>query len=599
MDLESPQLQPMIGVCKAWGGSLFKAEWVLASRLAKIKCTDVLWVGAHEAPKTRGSDRARWRSISDASSVGASEPGPLARLRVWGGLGVAAAVLGAGRGGAFIETTPTRMLQMPQDRLWMSARPRRRPVPKRFAPAVVALAALLLPHAGPAAAQPAPGAGDYFANHPGRSLGIPACVGNVAHASCFRIDDPAQPDACLQRDPVTHACLVTAPNYAYSSTVLPPDPQRAHVSTLGGTRSCDASDPTCVPGGIHTLKDIDWSQVEGAEFMMTTRKELEGSMNIYVDAAGGNDHSGWGTPESPLRSLRAGLKRWLMPGKCYPFCGSSSLSRSGTLHVRPGVYSGTDNREIELLIDSGVSVTIRVENERKEREGDNSVQVRIEGGAYWLKASGKGTLSLLSMSVHNSSSDAILVGPSIALVTDLHYAHGRHGQVLRTLDASGNVVTSANWDIQSDERYIGKDYQCDANGCAVIRRKHEFDARYHGPLPAATSPCTTCSVPAPTPAPGLAPDSRWNYGIGAILTSGGTGCIHGGTLTAVSVAGVSGSGFSATFTVANGAVSGISVTDHGSGYVGVQGVSIRIEVGGDGCTGVAFLPYLVYDTNFL
>lgn len=502
----------------------------------------------------------------------------VARLRavVWGGLGVAAAVFGAGRGGA----------------------------PRPWARVMVALAALLLPHPGPAAAQqPAPGAGDYFANHPGRSLGIPACVGNVALASCFRIDDPAPPDNCLQRDPVTHACLVTAPNYAYPSTVLPPDPQRAHVSTLGGTRSCDASDPTCVPGGIHTLKDIDWSQVEGAEFMITNRKELEGSMNIYVDAARGNDHSGWGTPESPLRSLRAGLKRWLMPGKCYPFCGSSSLSRSGTLHVRPGVYSGTDNREIELLIDSGVSVTIRVDADTQggvrgvEMSRDPSVQVRIEGGAYWLKASGKGTLSLLSMSVHNSSSDAILVGPSIALITDLHYAHGRHGQVLRSLDASGNVVTSANWDIQSDERYIGKDYQCDANGCAVIRRKHEFDARYHGPLPAATSPCTTCSVPAPTPAPGLVPDSRWNYGIGAILTSGGTGCMIGGTLTAVSVAGVSGSGFSATFTVANGAVSGISVTDHGSGYVSVQGVSIRIEIGGDGCTGVAFLPYLVYDTN--
>ena len=58
--------------CQAWGGSLVKAEGALASRLAKIKCTDVLWVGAHEAPKTRGSDRARWRWISDASSVAAS-----------------------------------------------------------------------------------------------------------------------------------------------------------------------------------------------------------------------------------------------------------------------------------------------------------------------------------------------------------------------------------------------------------------------------------------------------------------------------------------------------------------------------------------------
>ena len=35
------------------------------------KCTG-RWVGAHKAPKTKGSDRARWRWISDASSVAAS-----------------------------------------------------------------------------------------------------------------------------------------------------------------------------------------------------------------------------------------------------------------------------------------------------------------------------------------------------------------------------------------------------------------------------------------------------------------------------------------------------------------------------------------------
>ena len=58
--------------CQAWGGSLVKAEGALAPRLAKIKCTDVVWVGAHEAPKTRGSDSTRWRWISDASSVAAS-----------------------------------------------------------------------------------------------------------------------------------------------------------------------------------------------------------------------------------------------------------------------------------------------------------------------------------------------------------------------------------------------------------------------------------------------------------------------------------------------------------------------------------------------
>jgi hypothetical protein len=39
----------------------------------------------------------------------------------------------------------------------------------------------------------------YFANHAGRSLGVPACVGNVADASCFRTDDPSPPDACIMR----------------------------------------------------------------------------------------------------------------------------------------------------------------------------------------------------------------------------------------------------------------------------------------------------------------------------------------------------------------------------------------------------------------
>ena len=104
-------------------------------------------------------------------------------------------------------------------------------------------------------------------------------------------------------------------------------------------------------------------------------------------------------------------------------------------------------------------------------------------------------------------------------------------------------------------------------------------------------------MPAPTPAPGLAQNSQWQRGLGAIVTNAGTGCGNGGTLTAVTAPGISGSGFSATFSVANGAITGISVTDPGSGYVGVEGVSIRIEVGGDGCKDVVIQPYLQYASD--
>jgi hypothetical protein len=441
------------------------------------------------------------------------------------------------------------------------------------------------------------------ANHPGRSLGVPACTGNAADANCFRTDGPVAPDVCIRRDPDSVSCLETVPNYAYPSTVLSADPQSAHVN-LNGMHSCDASDPTCVPGGIHTQEQIDWSQVEGAEFLVVSgakRRDVDSAVNIFVDASRGNDQTGWGTRESPLRSLRAGLKRWLMPGHCYPYCGSSALSRSGTIHVSPGVYSGADNREIQLLVNSGISVTVKVDavfqgGERGiSTSRDPGVDVRIEGSGYWLKASGGGTLSLLSMSVRNTSSDAIITDMSTKLVTDLHFPHGRYGQVLKSVDSNGAVVASPNWDIAVDDRFFGKDYDCDGSkGCTIVRRTHGFDPRYYGPLAAGASACTTCSVPAPIPGAGLAHNSLWQRGLGAVVTHAGMGCANGGMLTAVHASGVRGSGFSATFTVADGAISVIAVTDHGSGYESVEGVSIRIEVGGDGCKDLVFLPYLVY-----
>jgi hypothetical protein len=41
----------------------------MAARLSKVKCTDVLWVGAHESPKRKGVNIDGWQWVSDASNV--------------------------------------------------------------------------------------------------------------------------------------------------------------------------------------------------------------------------------------------------------------------------------------------------------------------------------------------------------------------------------------------------------------------------------------------------------------------------------------------------------------------------------------------------
>ena len=38
-------------------------------RMEKIKCSDVLWVGAHESPKASGINKDSWKWISDGSIV--------------------------------------------------------------------------------------------------------------------------------------------------------------------------------------------------------------------------------------------------------------------------------------------------------------------------------------------------------------------------------------------------------------------------------------------------------------------------------------------------------------------------------------------------
>jgi hypothetical protein len=62
--------------------------------------------------------------------------------------------------------------------------------------------------------------------------------------------------------------------------------------------------------------------------------------------------------------------------------------------------------------------------------------------------------------VRNTSTDAIVLDGSTKLITDLHFVHGRYGQVRSALDATGAVVRSPNWDIGVDERFKGKDIDC-------------------------------------------------------------------------------------------------------------------------------------------
>ena len=58
--------------CQAWNGSLAKVDATdstVKERLKKIKCSDVLWVGAQESPKAKGVNKDGWKWISDGSKV--------------------------------------------------------------------------------------------------------------------------------------------------------------------------------------------------------------------------------------------------------------------------------------------------------------------------------------------------------------------------------------------------------------------------------------------------------------------------------------------------------------------------------------------------
>jgi hypothetical protein len=226
----------------------------------------------------------------------------------------------------------------------------------------------------------------YLLAVPGRSPGIAACSGAISSENCYRVDAPQAPDVCLSRDPDTGACLATqkvrtralgaAPSALgaavgnlmqaqsgshgrnvpwqvapYASSVPSEGTTifRADFSqTLHGyLRSCEGGDASCVPDGVHLSEALDWSEVEGAEYSLGEALD-EGRGDVFVDAALGSDARGRGTREAPFRSLRAALRRWLVPGACAPWCAAARFSDSATVHVAPGVYAGPENRGLEV-----------------------------------------------------------------------------------------------------------------------------------------------------------------------------------------------------------------------------------------------------------
>ena len=61
--------------CQAWGGALLQANITdsqIEARLEKIKCSNVLWVGAYEDPKAPGVNLDGWKWVSDGSRVSTS-----------------------------------------------------------------------------------------------------------------------------------------------------------------------------------------------------------------------------------------------------------------------------------------------------------------------------------------------------------------------------------------------------------------------------------------------------------------------------------------------------------------------------------------------
>jgi hypothetical protein len=245
--------------------------------------------------------------------------------------------------------------------------------------------------------------------------------------------------------------------------------------------------------------------------------------------------------------LRAHVRcRWLQPGRCYPYCSMVGLDKSAVIYLQPGMFSGSANRGIELLIPKGTNLTLSHDPYASETgtygldmARDTSVVLSNDHrqDAWNIKASGEGSLSLLGITLRNSSSPALLISPSINLNTDLQMAYGRFGEWVQ----AGGIRTPA-WDASNDRRSRGRTIDCSSSdlSCSIGAEVFGTDPLFQGEYSASASACTDCGVASPVGYQG-------DNGLGVTVEEGGTGCLTPGTL--ISVGRGPGSGFRADFSI--------------------------------------------------
>eukprot|EP00960_Hanusia_phi_P062866 765283-Hanusia_phi.AAC.11 len=316
---------------------------------------------------------------------------------------------------------------------------------------------------------------------------------------------------------------------------------------------------------------------------------------IFLDLVQGSDTAGSGEAISPYKSFRFALRRWLKPGKCYPYCGDSSLTTSAVIFVRGGEYSGCMNENIELLIPRGVSLVIHKDvrfpcaEQPPDWACDFPVSVNLSPSTFWIKVDGGGFFSVMNVALRNSSSDAILVQGKVSTVFLLYMYHGYFGSV-QQVDVNGNITLVPDWDVEEDLRMQGRAVECSAQGCYPGRTQPTWHENPPELLPLSDPSYQTWTLPATD----IFPDE--SYGLSAYVVSTGSGCINGGEILARhEEAAGKGSGFSARFSVVNGSVSDFELLDTGSGYTNTANLSIVIVRGGEGCFNVSFQPFLVTD----
>ena len=300
---------------------------------------------------------------------------------------------------------------------------------------------------------------------------LPSCSEALDSVACIRVDSPKPTSYCEVRDTDSKKCLkaVYFPDESASND------HDAWTFVQGEQpdimESSRPSSESYYPSPVPASESYYPSPVPEVIEEMLVRIRSAGPnpyFFIFIDADEGNDQSGTGSELRPFRSLRAGLSHWLAPGRCAPFCASIVAGASGTVIVRPGIYWGEQNRNIELLLFDGVNVTVRSPSAASAPFARNTgVEFRIDPPdaadgtadpppAFLVRADGLGQLSLLGLSVANSSSDAVIMTGDVGLVTDLFFRHGRMGTWAQVQQANGSVVRVPTWDVGADKRFRGK-----------------------------------------------------------------------------------------------------------------------------------------------